>query len=131
MEKKERNSSLELLRIIAIILIFWMHGASSYSNNQLSAWLCIVIETIGNIGVTLFILISGYFSIKLKPEKMLQLEIMLLFYCWTGLAFRFIWGEAQLFEGSQILSYIFPVIGRYSWYFTCYFALAFLSPFLN
>lgn len=131
MERKERNSSLELLRIIAIILIFWMHGASSYSNNQLSAWLCIVIETIGNIGVTLFILISGYFSIKLKPEKMLQLEIMLLFYCWTGLAFRFIWGEAQLFEGSQILSYIFPVIGRYSWYFTCYFALAFLSPFLN
>lgn len=131
MERKERNSSLELLRIIAIILIFWMHGASSYSNNQLSAWLCIVIETIGNIGVTLFILISGYFSIKLNPEKMLQLEIMLLFYCWTGLAFRFIWGEAQLFEGSQILSYIFPVIGRYSWYFTCYFALAFLSPFLN
>lgn len=131
MERKERNSSLELLRIIAIILIFWMHGASSYSNNQLSAWLCIVIETIGNIGVTLFILISGYFSIKLKPEKMLQLEIMLVFYCWTGLAFRFIWGEAQLFEGSQILSYIFPVIGRYSWYFTCYFALAFLSPFLN
>lgn len=131
MEKKERNSSLELLRIIAIILIFWMHGASSYRNNQLSAWLCIVIETIGNIGVSLFVLISGYFGIRFKPIKMIQLDMMILFYCWIGLLFRFIWGEAELFESSQILSYIFPIIGRYSWYFTCYFALVFLSPFLN
>jgi hypothetical protein len=131
MEKKERNSSLELLRIIAIILIFWMHGASSYRNNQLSAWLCIVIETIGNIGVALFVLTSGYFGIKLKPLKMIRLEMMLLFYCWIGLVFRFLWGEAQAFDGAQILSYIFPVIGRYSWYFTCYFVLVFLSPFLN
>lgn len=131
MAQKERDSGLELLRILAIILIFWMHGASSYSNNSLSAWLCIVIETVGNIGVSLFILISGYFSVKLKPVKMIQLEMMLLFYCWIGLAFRFLWGEAQSYGGSQILSYVFPVIGRYSWYFTCYFALAFLSPFLN
>ncbi len=131
MVQKERDSGLELLRILAIILIFWMHGASSYSNNNISAWLCIVIETVGNIGVSLFILISGYFSVKLKPVKMIQLEMMLLFYCWIGLAFRFVWGEAQNYGGSQILSYVFPVIGRYSWYFTCYFALAFLSPFLN
>lgn len=131
MGKKERDSGLELLRIIALLLIFWMHGASSYSNNELSAWLCIVIETVGNIGVPVFILISGYFSVKLKPVKMIQLDMMLVFYCWIGLALRFIWGEAQLMGGEQILSYIFPVIGRNSWYFTCYFALAFLSPFLN
>lgn len=131
MAQKERDSGLELIRILAIILIFWMHGASSYSNNSLSAWLCIVIETVGNIGVSLFILISGYFSVKLKPVKLIQLEMMILFYCWIGLGFRFVWGETQMMGGSQILSYLFPIIGRYSWYFTCYFALAFLSPFLN
>ena len=64
MEKKERDSGLELLRILAIVLIFWMHGASSYSNNNLSAWLCIVIESVGNIGVALFILITGYIGEK-------------------------------------------------------------------
>lgn len=130
MVQKERDSGLELLRILAIILIFWMHGASSYSNNNLSAWLCIVIETVGNVGVALFILISGYFSVKLKPVKMIQLEMMILLYCWIGLGFRFVWGETQMM-GAQILSYLFPIIGRYSWYFTCYFALAFLSSFLN
>lgn len=130
-EKKERDSGLELLRIIALLLIFWMHGASSYENNELSAWLCILIETVGNIGVPVFILISGYFGVKLKPIKMIQLDMMLVFYCWIGLALRFVWGEAQMMGGEGILSYIFPVIGRNSWYFTCYFALAFLSPYLN
>lgn len=131
MEKKQRDSGLELLRLVALLLIFWMHGASSYRNNELSAWLCIVIETIGNIGVPVFVLISGYFGIRLKPKKMIQLDLMLIFYCWIGLALRFLWGEAQSYGGEQILSYVFPVIGRNSWYFTCYFALAFLSPFLN
>lgn len=131
MESKTRDSGLELLRILALLLTFWMHGASSYSNNELSAWLCIAIETVGNIGVTLFILISGYFSVKLKPIKMIQLDMMIVFYCWIGLALRFLWGEAQAYSGEQILSYVFPVIGRNSWYFTCYFALVFLSPFLN
>ncbi|MFR4128827.1 MAG: acyltransferase [Roseburia inulinivorans] len=131
MEKRGRNSGLELLRIIALLLTFWMHGASSYSNNELSAWLCIIIESIGNIGVTIFILISGYFSVKLKPLKLIQLDLMLVFYCWIGLILRFLWGEAQSYSGEQILSYIFPIIGRNSWYFTCYFALALLSPFLN
>lgn len=131
MEKKQRDSGLELLRLVALLLIFWMHGASSYRNNELSAWLCIVIETVGNVGVPVFVLISGYFGIRLKPKKMIQLDLMLIFYCWIGLVLRFLWGEAQSYGGEQILSYVFPVIGRNSWYFTCYFALAFLSPFLN
>lgn len=129
--KKERDSGLELLRILALLLTFWMHGASSYRNNEVSAWLCIIIETIGNVGVPVFILISGYFGIRLKPKKMIQLDLMLIFYCWIGLALRFVWGDAADYGGEQILSYVFPVIGRNSWYFTCYFALAFLSPFLN
>lgn len=130
-EKNERDSGLELLRIVGLLLIFWMHGASSYADNELSAWLCIIIETVGNVGVPVFILISGYFGIRLKPKKLIQLDLMLIFYCWTGLGLRFLWGEAQMYGGEQILSYVFPVIGRNSWYFTCYFALAFLSPFLN
>jgi hypothetical protein len=129
--KNNRNSSFELLRILALVLIFWMHGSSSYSNNELSAWLCIVISTVGNIGVSLFILISGYFGIHLQVKKMIRLDIMLIVYCWIGLALQYVWGTANTLSSSQKLSYLLPVIGRYSWYFTCYFALAFLSPFLN
>lgn len=129
--KSGRNSSIELLRVLALVMIFWMHGASSYSNNELSAWLCIVIETFGNVGVPVFILISGYYGIKLDVKKMIKLDLMLVFYGWIGLALRYVWGTAGLLGGAEKISYLLPVIGRYSWYFTCYFALAFLSPFLN
>lgn len=128
-KKGTRNSSIELLRILCLLLIFWMHGSSSYSNNELSAWICIAVNTVGNIGVSCFILISGYYGIRLDIKKMIKLDLMLIFYAWSALALQIAWGNEL--GGSDMLTYIFPVIGRYSWYFTCYFALAYLSPFLN
>ncbi len=67
-KKKNVTPGLELLHPGTFGNIL-MHGASSYRNNEVSAWLCIVIETIGNVGVPIFILISGYFGIRLKPKK--------------------------------------------------------------
>lgn len=128
-EKTGRNSSIELFRILCLFLIFWMHGAGSFAGNGVNAWLAIVADSIGNIGVSCFILISGYFGVKWDGKKMIKLDLMLIFYCWTGLALQFLWGTAG--GGEEILSYLFPVIGKRSWYFTCYFALAALSPFLN
>ena len=61
-----------------------------------------MIETIGNVGVPVFILISGYFGIRFKPKKLLQLDLMLIFYCWTGLALRFAWGDAAEYGMEQI-----------------------------
>lgn len=128
-EKKVRDSGMELFRILCLILIFWMHGAGSYQNNEVSAWISIAVSVIGNIGVSCFILISGYYGIKLNVKKMISLDLMLIFYSWIALALQFIWGNNL--GGEAMLSYIFPVIGKQSWYFTCYFALVFLSPFLN
>ena len=127
--KKGRNSSIELLRIVCLVMIFWMHAADSGVANGIGAWIDIAVAVIGNIGVSCFILISGYYGIRLDVKKMMHLECMLLFYSWTGLLFQYVWGNAL--GGEEILSYLLPVIGKRSWYFTCYFALAFLSPFLN
>lgn len=127
--KRERNSSIELFRILCLFLIFWMHGASSFAGGGINAWLSIAADSIGNIGVSCFILISGYFGVTWNTKKMIKLDLMLIFYCWISLALQFVWGTAG--GGEQILSYLFPVIGKRSWYFTCYFALAALSPFLN
>lgn len=127
--KKGRNSSIELLRIVCLVMIFWMHAADSGVANGIGAWIDIAVAVIGNIGVSCFILISGYYGIRLDVKKMMHLECMLLFYSWMGLLFQYVWGNAL--GGEEILSYLLPVIGKRSWYFTCYFALAFLSPFLN
>lgn len=125
----KRNSSIELLRILCLVFIFWMHAAGSYVDNSLSPWISIAVSVIGNIGVSCFILISGYYGIRLDIKKMMHLDLMIIFYSWTALVLTLIWGNRP--GGEAVLSYIFPVIGKQSWYFTCYFALAFLSPFLN
>ena len=128
-QKKERNSAIELFRILCLVLIFWMHGSSNVENNQAGILMGVFASTIGNMGVSCFILITGYFGLKLDAKKMIKLDLMLMFYCWIGLFFQEFWGAGLGMETK--LTYIFPVIGKRSWYFTCYFILAFLSPFLN
>lgn len=70
MEKTERNTNLEMLRIISMILIVmshsddWMGLAEFYSeivclNKFITDWLHVG----GQIGVGCFLLISGYFMI--------------------------------------------------------------------
>lgn len=129
MEKKSRNSGIELLRILSLFMIFWMHGAASAYGNKFGEIAGILISVIGNMGVACFILISGYYGIKLNIKKMMHLDLMLVFFSWLSLLMQFVWGKPV--GGEAILSYLLPVIGKQSWYFTCYFALVFLSPFLN
>ena len=129
MEKKGRNSGIELLRILSLFMIFWMHGAASAYGNKFGEIAGILISVIGNMGVACFILISGYYGIKLNIKKMMHLDLMLVFFSWLSLPMQFVWGKPV--GGEAILSYLLPVIGKQSWYFTCYFALVFLSPFLN
>lgn len=128
-DKKGRNSSIELLRVLCLFMIFWMHGAVSFVDNRFAGVASILISVIGNMGVSCFILISGYYGIKLNVKKMMHLDLMLVFFSWVALIMQFVWGNPL--GGEDILSYLLPVIGKQSWYFTCYFALAFLSPFLN
>ena len=129
MEKKGRNSGIELLRILSLFMIFWMHGAASAYGNKFGEIAGILISVIGNMGVACFVLISGYYGIKLNIKKMMHLDLMLVFFSWLSLLMQFVWGKPV--GGEAILSYLLPVIGKQSWYFTCYFALVFLSPFLN
>ena len=72
--KKGRNSSIELLRIVCLVMIFWMHAADSGVANGIGAWIDIAVAVIGNIGVSCFILISGYYGIRLDVKKMMHLK---------------------------------------------------------
>lgn len=131
-EVKKRNSSIELLRIFAIVLTFWTHSAGSYVDNELSAWISVAVETLGSTTMIIFTLLSGYYGIKFNAKKLLQLEFTLLFYAWTALAMKLVCGTSFQEMGiEQILTYLLPSVGKFYWYFTFYFVLVFISPFLN
>lgn len=67
--KKTRESNIEMLRIIAIFFILLHHYAlyNSLYNLEVSninKYIGIILFSLGKIGVNIFILITGYFSIQ-------------------------------------------------------------------
>lgn len=63
-----RSSNFECLRILAIILILIMHSyaQANCKENLFNLFVGYVISAIGNIGVSCFVLLSGYFGVKFK-----------------------------------------------------------------
>jgi len=138
---KFRNSSIELLRIIAMIMIvschFATHGGFSFAGNFLSIprlWWNFI-EMGGNLGVDIFVLISGYFLVA-SNGKVFNINRILKF-----------WG--QVFVYSIVIYFVFCIIGVHdfglisciksifpitfgSWWFaSTYFVLYLIHPFIN
>lgn len=80
--------------------------------------------------VNVFVLISGYFSIRLDYKKLLSLNWLTTFY---SISFFLIFLSIGIvsFNPTKSWMYLFPVITKQYWFITIYFALCLLSPFLN
>ncbi len=68
--KNVRESNLDLLKIISILLIIMFHYAFKsgydFTNFNINAYVIKVMYYFGELGVNLFVLISGYFMCKKK-----------------------------------------------------------------
>lgn len=137
MKENERNSGLELLRIIAIFMIICIHAFGLVQGirvNQVGKETTRIVNCICNMGVSCFVLISGYFGVKRNWRKIARLEIMVIFFsfCTTALlAIAF----PETYYGNELLELLIksciPVISRKHWFYTCYICLLLLSPWLN
>lgn len=139
-DKKQRLSNIELLRIFAILLISFMHGIKSAygSSFELNSVTHIVVNAIGNMGVTIFILISGYFSINSKPSKLFRLWCVILFYSLLIFAYNsYITYNIISHEFSskgfikELYTALTPITSCTWWFFTSYTILFWLAPLFN
>lgn len=125
--QKERESGFELLRILCITGIIIMHtfGPLNDSLTGLNQGISLFVNALFNTGVTCFVLLSGYFGIKFDLAKLIRLDLVVIFYTLFGTVL-----SGSVSAKALILSCIPILSGRY-WFLTCYFALCFLSIFLN
>ncbi|NLG02478.1 MAG: acyltransferase [Clostridia bacterium] len=130
-ERKNRESSYELLRLCCIFGIIVMHiyGTVYTTAKGTDLVFGVLINTLFNSCVTIFILISGYFGIRLRIAKLIKLDYMVVFYSLIGLIIFACFGEQMGF--MKILSAVFPVLFNKYWFITCYFILCLLSPWIN
>lgn len=83
----ERNSGVELLRIICMFGIIFMHTFGIFYDKVSGIYLAagIAINSLFNMGVSIFMLISGYYGIRFSFKKLIRLESMILFYAVSGM----------------------------------------------
>ena len=89
-----------------------------------------ILNALSCIGVPLFVLISGYFSIKPKVRSLLNLFTCLaFFYLGTYLVNCWITGSA-VFQHHRVLRSLLA-FSHENWFIQCYLFLILLSPVLN
>ena len=81
--KVERNSSIELLRIVCMIFIVMHHIIITTIAPQFSSSFYNFLDFIFHTAVVIFIIISGYFGIHFKLNKFLKLWAQVLYYSIT------------------------------------------------
>lgn len=136
-QRQARNSALELLRILAMLFIVLSHAcvhsgfdpaARSLSLNSLFVrW-----SVLGNLGVDIYVLLSGYFLCRKKStlRQLLRLLLQVWFYSLTLFVIcRF--GFRHTYTPNGCWRVFLPTIFQEYWFFTAYFVLSLLAPCIN
>lgn len=136
MTKKVRQSNVELLRIITMILVMVVHAnfralsaptVADAVTEPSSAFLRLLTESFSIICVNVFVLISGWFGIKFSWEKLIEFLFQILFF---GLIIYII---ASIISPEKLKSFkIVFMAGPWNyWFVKCYLFLYIISPILN
>ena len=137
-QKKTRDSSFELLRIVCAFLIIFSHW-SDYSGFMfdiddfgLSRLMTEFMRYGGTISCNCFVLISGYFlvSSKFSFSKALRLWFETFFYSVSIYIFGVVFGMTE-FSATALIRHCLPLMTEQYWFIRAYFVLYLLVPPLN
>lgn len=138
---KKRIVSIELLRILAMIMVVMLHYLSKgglltpltgeFSSGAYVAWL---LEAFSIVAVNVYMLISGYFLVEsgFKPGRLTELVCQVLFYSLLVppvLIALGILDPGQL-TVYQLLQCLFPNQMVHYWFITAYVTMYLFAPVL-
>ena len=135
---KEKNSSIEFLRIVSMIFIiiyhYSIHGGFddiTYNNLSLNNLFLQILLFGGKIGCYLFMFITGYFMIngRMNYKKIFKLILELEFYSLV-IFFIFNYGLGKHYSKKDWVRNLFPIIYG-NWFVVNYIMLYLFIPFIN
>lgn len=137
---KNRNSNIELLRIVSIIMIvvghYCYHGVGIDVVSKMPLGInrfLLEILNIGNLGSVLFVIISGYFLIqskKVKLKKICQIVFQVFFYSFFIYLILVI-ANLEHFSFKNVLLSTFPFTFKLYWFSSAYLILYIFHPYIN
>lgn len=137
--RNQRDSNLEILRIISMMFIIAHHlvvhgmAKADLVLTNPNSYVIYFLSMFGKIGVVIFILISAYFMIESKftLRKLLVLGGEVYFYSFLFLAIAIAILTPSNISISNIGQSLLPLSHNGYWFITCYIVLMLFSPFLN
>ena len=133
---KSRNVSLDLLRILSMLMIVVLHvnshGGVLNNVSYFNVTIARLFESFSLPAVNIFVLISGYFLVdsRFKLSKILKLVLQVWFYSWIICVILFITGWGS-FAAKDVISIAFPISYKEYWFITAYLLMYIMSPVLN
>ena len=136
-EKKIRNSTFEILRIVAILFIIVSHYMMGTKDNANISTANLILANnlcFGDMGVAMFMMISGFFlwkSEKINALHIVKLVLEYYFYIFLlyGLSFALV--DGKQFDSDEFLKTIFGLFYERSWFVSAYLLVYLLHPFIN
>lgn len=132
----QRNSTIELLRIISMILIVIFHFCGraydlmniETSNQDLELLSKLIFHSLGQAGVPIFMFISGFYGMKFKKNKLIDMMIQCfiyttVFYLIACIIKPELWGTRVF-----VLNLFGPST---QWFFYCYVVIYLFSDIIN
>lgn len=139
---KERNCGIDLLKIVLAFMVITIHIHANgtgqvllYSTTQPWKALAMFVTFLCYPAVNTYILITGYYSYKAKKElngviiSLSRLWLSTLFFSLIGYAISI--ASGNVFNSLDLIKRFFPITRGVWWFYTVYFALMLLSPFIN
>lgn len=135
MKMSERKSNIELFRIICMVMIivghYCHHGGLLFEGNTVNVVFSQLLRLGGKLGVTGFILITGYFMCEkqFRLSSVFKVGLQTIFYSVLMLIVCFALNKPiGLFH---LFKLIFSPIYNTYWFVTAYIGMYLLIPFLN
>ena len=137
-DRNRRESNIELLRIVAMLMIVTHHVVINVSNTYCEMYLqrsCeppfYLYNALVIYGVNLFVMISGYCGIRATLSKGVALYLKCVLYGMLGIVV-YLLTPNNAFVWGQLEPYIYVLSGNTTWWFIRYYMFLFaLSPFIN
>lgn len=131
---KIRNSNIEFLRIICMLMIIaghvMMNHKTQYSLTDIDEIIKLFFRGAFCVAVNAYVLISGYFGIRFKKDRLIHLIIQTFFYSSIFLIIAVLLGWHTVNPRTDFFAFI-PILTKQYWFVTCYVVLYVISPWLN
>lgn len=142
MNRDNRQSNVELLRIVLMYFIILFHlivhsadvhslAINGYTETKNSVFYMLIMSFI-SMSVNCFVFISGYYGIKFNIKSVISFVFQGLFYSVLPfIIIRYFIDDTELLVGQTWLKVLTPISHNTWWFLSAYLALYFLSPILN